>query len=64
MTTTEDRVGLCVRCTHARNIQSSKGSEFLLCGLAARDPRFKKYPPIPVRSCSGFKEKAARAESG
>lgn len=50
----ERRVGLCARCRHARRIESSKGSEFWLCQLAATDARFKKYPPLPVVRCAGF----------
>jgi len=35
-------------------VTSSKGSRFYLCRLSAVDPRFPKYPPIPVLVCSGF----------
>jgi len=48
------RVGLCATCAHARTIQSSKGSEFWLCEKSKTDPRFKKYPALPVRACLGF----------
>jgi hypothetical protein len=48
------RVGLCLDCTHARSIRSAKGSEFWLCERAKTDPRFKKYPPLPVLRCLGF----------
>jgi hypothetical protein len=43
---------------HARCIESAKGSEFWLCELSKSDPRFKKYPPLPVRACLGFKPHA------
>lgn len=46
--------GLCGRCRHARQTGNRRGSVFLLCGLAAHDPRFRKYPPLPVLSCPGF----------
>jgi hypothetical protein len=49
-----DRRGLCPRCEHVKIVRSEKGSVFLLCLLAARDPRFAKYPPQPVVSCDGF----------
>jgi hypothetical protein len=49
-----DRVGLCASCRHAKRIVSSKGSEFWLCGRAERDPKFRKYPPLPVVRCSGY----------
>ncbi|HEY3664350.1 MAG TPA: hypothetical protein VGL19_00060 [Polyangiaceae bacterium] len=52
------RVGLCLTCVHARCIESAKGSEFWLCELSKSDPRFKKYPPLPVRACFGFKPHA------
>ncbi len=32
---------------------------FLLCELSFSDARFQKYPKLPVRSCSGYKEKLA-----
>jgi len=28
---------------------------FLLCRLASTDPRFAKYPTLPVLSCSGYR---------
>ena len=45
--------GLCADCRHARPVTSSKGSRFLLCGLAAADPAFPRYPPQPVLVCPG-----------
>jgi hypothetical protein len=49
-------VGLCTRCLHARRIQSDRGSVFYLCELSKVDPRFPKYPKLPVLSCSGYEE--------
>jgi len=46
--------GLCADCRHAERVRSSKGSLFLLCGLARSDPRFPKYPRVPVGSCFGY----------
>jgi hypothetical protein len=34
-------------------VRSARGSSFWLCGLHDRDPRFPKYPPLPVRTCAG-----------
>ena len=48
--------GLCARCVHAQVIENNRGSTFYLCRLSAVDPRFPKYPRIPVLACSGFKE--------
>jgi len=47
-------VGLCATCTHARRIESERGSEFWLCQLSATDARFPKYPRLPVLACSGY----------
>jgi hypothetical protein len=49
-----DRVGLCASCQHAEVIPSSKGSTFYLCKLSAVDPRFPRYPALPVISCVGY----------
>jgi hypothetical protein len=48
------RPGLCEDCTHARRIESDRGSVFFLCQLALTDSRFKKYPRLPVLSCPGY----------
>jgi len=48
------RVGLCASCVHADIVTSSKNSTFYRCLLAETDPRFRKYPVLPVRVCSGY----------
>ncbi len=45
---------LCERCRHLREIVSGKGSRFLMCLLSQTDARLPKYPPQPVRQCSGY----------
>lgn len=50
----DPRVGLCSRCDHSRVTGNRRGSRFYLCRLAAIDPAFRKYPPLPVWACSGF----------
>jgi len=54
--------GLCASCEHLR-LLASRRSVFVRCGLAAVDPRFPKYPPLPVRACAGYRI-AAALESG
>ena len=49
--------GLCADCIHARSVKSDRSSAFLLCELSACDPKFPKYPRIPVLSCEGYKKK-------
>jgi len=48
---------LCSECIHARRVESSRGSVFLLCELSTTDARFPKYPRLPVLSCSGFRSR-------
>lgn len=57
-------VGLCSVCRHVRVQRSARGSAFYRCARAARDPRFRPYPPLPVEACSGFEEAAAEAAQG
>ena len=49
-----DVVGLCAECVHARPLTSGRGSTFWLCGRSAVDPRFPKYPRLPVLRCVGY----------
>lgn len=42
---------------HAQRIESDRGSIFFLCQLALTDPRFQKYPRLPVLSCIGYEQK-------
>lgn len=46
--------GLCGRCRHARRQPGARGSSFWRCGRADSDPRFLRYPPLPVLDCKGF----------
>lgn len=50
--------GLCERCRHCKQVRTERGSVFYLCGLHDRDPRFAKYPHVPVLHCSGYVRKA------
>ena len=49
--------GLCTTCEHVRVITSDRGSEFYNCGLAKSDPRFPKYPRLPVLQCLGYQKR-------
>jgi hypothetical protein len=48
------RAGLCATCEHVNRVVSSKGSIFYLCRLSDTDPRFRKYPALPVIACIGY----------
>lgn len=45
--------GLCAVCRHLR-VLASRRSVFVGCGLAGTDPRFVRYPPLPVLACPGY----------
>ncbi len=46
--------GLCGACRHSRVIRSARGSIFRLCERSTTDPRFPRYPNLPVLDCVGF----------
>jgi hypothetical protein len=50
--------GLCESCRHARRIASARSS-FLRCARAGVDPRYAKYPRLPVLACPGHEAAAA-----
>jgi hypothetical protein len=49
----EPSPGLCASCRRARALTSSSGARFYQCLLSETDPRFPKWPRLPVLSCSG-----------
>jgi len=46
--------GLCGACRHSRVIRTGRGSTFRLCERSTTDPRFPRYPNLPVLRCAGF----------
>ncbi|MGH7390271.1 MAG: hypothetical protein ACREM3_12560 [Candidatus Rokuibacteriota bacterium] len=55
-----DRVGLCAQCVHADVVTSARASTFWRCRVSEHDPRFPKYPRLPVLACPAF---VARADA-
>jgi hypothetical protein len=47
-------VGLCSLCRFATTQLSSRESTFWRCRRADVDPKFQRYPPLPVAECAGF----------
>ena len=47
-------VGLCATCHNVYLVKSARGSYFVMCNLAKTDPRFSKYPVLPVFQCLGY----------
>lgn len=54
-------VGLCADCRHARRQETARGSVFWRCARAEDEPRFVRYPRLPVTTCPGF-ERGPRDE--
>ena len=50
----DPHVGLCATCRHSRVVTSKRGSAFRLCERSRTDPRFPRYPALPVLRCEGF----------
>jgi hypothetical protein len=51
--------GLCGSCVHGERVPSSKGSAFLRCNRSFHDPRFPRYPTLPVVRCEGYEPPAS-----
>lgn len=49
-------VGLCLTCRWMRTVTNRRGSKFFRCLRAETDPRFVRYPALPVLHCDGFEE--------
>lgn len=45
--------GLCTDCVHAQLNHTKRATTYLRCLLAKTDPRFARYPQLPVLSCPG-----------
>jgi hypothetical protein len=56
----EGAIGLCATCRHVRRVETERGSVFYRCARAATDPRFRKYPPLPVVRCEGYEADEGR----
>lgn len=58
-----ERVGLCLTCQHMRLVRTDRGSVFSQCQRSATDPRYPKYPRLPVFHCPGYEGKEEAPES-
>ena len=55
--------GLCMTCTHAKEMRNDRASVFLLCLLSKSDPRYPKYPRLPVLRCGGYQEQPCQKKT-
>ena len=62
--TFDARAGLCSLCANARTVPTARGSVFWMCELFAADPRYRRYPALPVTRCGGFAPRATPPLSG
>lgn len=53
----EVRVGLCARCRHARRVEAPR-AVYWMCRLSLTDPRYDKYPRLPVVACAGYEQRS------
>ena len=51
--------GECSTCVHARALRNRRGSVFVLCGRAATDEAYARYPRLPVVGCPGHDRRSA-----
>jgi hypothetical protein len=51
-----ESAGLCATCRFARVIVSDRGSQFVLCERSKTDSAFRRFPPLPVHTCSGYEQ--------
>jgi len=45
--------GLCATCVNSRVVRGAH-SRFWMCELSRTDPRFPRYPRLPVIRCAGY----------
>lgn len=62
MTSEPERVGLCFRCRHTHVVITPR-SVFWRCVLADTDPRFERYPRLPVLECEGYTPRPPEPEA-
>jgi hypothetical protein len=49
-------VGLCSDCAHAKKLKTKIDATIYLCGRAAADSRFPKFPRLPIMACAGYEK--------
>ena len=55
------RSGLCATCVHLKLLRSQRESVFFFCLRSESDPRFTRYPPVPVLRCDGHETQGGAA---
>ena len=52
-------VGLCAHCRFARVQTTARGGRFWRCLRSDDDPRFPRYPRLPITACPGYDDSRA-----
>ncbi len=55
--------GLCGSCVFARRMTTDRESVFVRCERSFDDPRYAKYPHLPVWRCEGYVEMTEQADA-
>jgi hypothetical protein len=50
----DSAAGLCASCVYVHVIETRQGSRFYRCRRAETDPRYRRYPHLPVLACPGY----------
>ena len=56
------RLGLCATCRFGRVFRSGKGVTYVSCERSKIDPRYPRFPTVPVLECAGFEEACEDSE--
>ncbi|MEK7857518.1 MAG: cysteine-rich CWC family protein [Elusimicrobiota bacterium] len=46
--------GLCASCRKSKRLTTKTGSAIYRCALAETDPKFTKFPRLPMADCPGY----------
>ena len=52
--------GLCDSCVHQRVVRNTRGSSFSLCERSRTEPKYPRYPRLPVVECRGWQRREQR----
>lgn len=56
--------GLCGACRHERVVETRSGSRFHMCLRSRVDPKYARYPHLPVLRCPGFEPRRSTEDDG
>ncbi len=51
-------VGRCLNCLYARVVGTRANDRYYLCERSIDDPRYARYPRLPMLTCDGHEHRA------